>query len=463
MQGTILFLDGVSTNRIMLKVQLAAAWYHVIQSDRIEGVVALVGRVRPDLILCAMTLPDGSATDVKRVLAKVPGSADIPMIAIAAHAGQPARLKALAAGIDDVMTQPYDDMLLLARIRSLIRARSRADELRQQGNLQGAGLEEVMSDYLLPPRRSTVALIAQTPGTGAIWRARLKGQVPHDISLFRIEDVQTLLSVSAPDVILIELSDGATCLRLLADLRARSNTRNAAIIAIPSQNKAHLASDALDRGADDVMSEGFEANELALRLEALLRRKSRTDMYLANLRARLDASLTDPMTGLFNRRHAMPELHRIVRDTFENDQEFSLLLLDIDHFKSINDRFGHPAGDAVLIETAERLKRQLRPTDLLARIGGEEFMVVRPGVSGQDAMRMAGRLCACMNSSPFALPAGGQPVQVTVSIGLAVLSAAGQPAVDPVQIASQIFAQADRALYMAKEAGRNRISTACAA
>lgn len=463
MQGTILILDGVSTNRIMLKVQLAAAWYHVVQSDRTEGVVALVKRVRPDLVLCAMTLPDGSATEVRQLLSRVPGCADIPMIALAPHSGQATRLKALAAGIDDVMTQPYDDVLLLARIRSLIRARSGADELRQQSSLQGAGLEEAAPDYLVPARRSAVAVITQTPGTGAIWRARLKGQVPHDISLFRMEDVQTLLSDTVPDAILIELCDGATSLRLLADLRARGNTRNAAIVAIPNPSRTSLAADALDRGADDVMADGFEVTELSLRLEALLRRKSRADSYRATLRARLDASLTDPMTGLFNRRHAMPELQRIVRDAVLNDQECSVLLLDLDHFKSINDRYGHPAGDAVLIETARRMKDQLRATDLLARIGGEEFMIVLPGLSSQQAIRMAARLCACVNSTPFALPGGGLPVQVTVSIGLALLSAFAGPAADPDQIASQVFAQADKALYMAKNAGRNQISTACAA
>ncbi|MCE8526146.1 diguanylate cyclase [Ruegeria pomeroyi] len=460
MQGTILILDGVSTNRIMLKVQLSAAWYHVVQTDRLEGIGALLRRVRPDLILCAMTLPDGTAMDAKRALLADESLAGIPMIAIAGHNDHTARLRALESGIEDVLSQPYDDVVLLARVRSLVRAYTGIEELRQQSGARDIGFAEGTTTFRGLPRIADIALVTQTPGTGAIWRSRLKDQVAHRIDLHRMEDIQHLLRDREPDVIVVELSDGVTGLRLLADLRARGATRNAAILAIPNPANAHLAADALDRGADDVMPGGFALRELVLRLETLLRRKARLDRYRCTLNARLQAALTDPMTGLWNRRHALPELDRILHEAGLTGEPYAVMLADLDHFKGINDRFGHPAGDAVLIETARRLIGQMRGGDLLARIGGEEFLIALPGVSQTQALGAASRLCARINGEPFVVPGQAQPITVTTSIGLVTVTPAGtEPPLSP----GELIAQADRALYRAKDTGRNRVSLADAA
>jgi two-component system cell cycle response regulator len=131
-QGTILVIDGVSTNRIMLKVQLAAAYYDAVQAGSVAEVLQAARNCRPDLVLTAMSLPDGTAADVKRTLAADESLADLPVIAVSDWEGHQARLQALAAGIDDVLQQPVDDVILQARIRSLLRARSASEELNLQ-------------------------------------------------------------------------------------------------------------------------------------------------------------------------------------------------------------------------------------------------------------------------------------------------------------------------------------------
>lgn len=457
-QGTILVLDGVSTNRIMLKVQLSAAWYSVAQGDRLEGLVPLVRRVRPDLILTAMSLPDGDALDVRALLQTDEELAGIPIIAVTAENDRNANFRALGAGIEDVLSQPYDDVILLARIRSLIRAHTTTEELRIQSGAQPMGMAEPAAGFptLLPA--ANIAVVTQSPGTGAIWRARLKGNTRHQLDLHKIDDIQSLLSERTPDAIIVELCDSETGLRLLADLRARSSTRHAAVIAIPNPANAYLAADALDRGADDVMPAGFCVEELVLRLETQLRRRARSESYRDTVRDGLLAALTDPMTGLHNRRFALPELHRIARNAAETGESFAVMLADLDHFKNINDVYGHPVGDKVLVETAQRLRNQLRPTDLIARIGGEEFMIVLPNTTRIEALQVADRLCRRINREPFEIGGLPEPIQVTTSIGLVLQRSETRSKSIRSNEVPDLIEQADRALYEAKGAGRNQVS-----
>ncbi|MFA3917602.1 diguanylate cyclase domain-containing protein [Ruegeria hyattellae] len=453
MQGTILILDGVSTNRIMLKVQLSAAWYHVVQAATLEGVMPLIHRTHPDLIISAMDLPDGDALGLHRMLQAESGTANIPMIAIARQNDRGAKLRALAAGIHDVLCQPCNDVILLARIRSLIRIHGNLGELQRQSASQAVGFDEAPSPFAPAERTASVAVIAQSCGTGAVWRTQLREQVGHRLDLVTCNGLHGLPGQAAPDALIVELSEGAAGLRLLADLRARGLTRNAAVIAVPKLPSTQRAATALDLGADDVLIGGFCAREVALRLETLLRRKARADRYRDSVQAGLRAATRDSMTGLYNRRYALPALGRLLRGPKTPDAGFAVMMVDLDHFKAINDTYGHAAGDAVLIETAHRLRSNLRAQDLIARIGGEEFMVALPNTPREDADRVAARLCRQINAQPFKVGAGNAPILVTASIGVVVgepeNTASGQSDID------RLIAQADKALYDAKHAGRN--------
>lgn len=461
MQGSILIVDGVSTNRIMLKVQLSAAWYHVVQADRFDGTAELARRVRPDVILSAMSMPGGDALTLRAQLNRDPHLASVPMIALTRQNDRAARLRALAAGIDDVLSYPLDDMVLLARVRSLIRANAGTRELEVSGHGDsGLGFAEPQAGFARTRRRARIAIVTRTPGLGAIWRARLHAQTRHQLDLYRAGDMQELLlSGAGPDAVVVELDSAGDGPPLLADLRARGATRNAAVIAVPNPASPLLAADALDRGADDVLANGFCADELTLRLETQLRRKARSDRLRASMRDGLRAAVTDPMTGLHNRRFALPELNRIARQPDHAGRRFAVMLADLDHFKRINDRYGHAAGDAVLVETARRLSDQMRPGDLIARVGGEEFLMALPATSPDEAGALAARLCRRIDCEPFVLPGRKSPVTVTTSIGLVIATCGGPGSAS----AAELIDRADRALYQAKHAGRNRVSLGPAA
>ena len=162
------------------------------------------------------------------------------------------------------------------------------------------------------------------------------------------------------------------------------------------------------------------------------------------------------MTGIPNRRALLRVITAeikeaaIRRDGAPGARGPCLAIVDADHFKKINDTFGHPAGDAVLLGIADRLTENVRRSDMVARIGGEEFALWMPAVTLNEAKAFAGRLCRSMEYEPFETSAG--PVAATVSIGVAAF----QPGDD----LGHLMARADSALYLAKQTGRNRVKAA---
>ncbi len=461
MQATILILDGVATNRIMLKVQLSSAYYRVVQAERLDSLLSLVRLSQPDLIVTAMTLPDGDATALRQLLASDENLRAIPIIAVTGQNDRASRLRALASGIDDVLSHPLGDRILQARIRSLISLRNSTDDLRlRDGTSRALGFGEPVSTFTAPAQ---IALVTREARTGTLWRAELTGHVSHHLRPYRLDELSELVSHSHPaDVIVIEVSHDPVDpgLRLLVDLRSRFNTRHAAIIAVPNVAAYHLAAEALDRGAHDAMPLGFCAQELTLRLAAQLHRKAQSDKLRQTVRDGLRAAVLDPMTGLYNRRYAMPQLSKIARSAEETNKNFAVMLLDLDRFKQINDRFGHPAGDAVLIETAARLQALIRPGDLIARVGGEEFMIVMQNTDTAAATIAAERVCRAINGKPYYLNGHKAPIVVTTSIGVVVGPALPVTTqLCPRDKSTQaLIGQADRALYESKDAGRNQVT-----
>jgi two-component system cell cycle response regulator len=248
-------------------------------------------------------------------------------------------------------------------------------------------------------------------------------------------------------------------LRLIATLRASAGTRHAGVLVLQTTPDAGLAANALDMGADDLMTDGFEPEELALRLSILLKRKRREAHSRATIRSEANAAGHDPLTGLHNRRYAMPHLSQLAANATATGRPLAVMVADLDYFKKVNDDFGHAAGDAVLIELAKRLQKELRASDMVARIGGEEFLIILPGTPPDKAREMALRLCDEVGGTPFKVPSHATPIPVTISIGLALGGPAqGQSRPQTIQAGADLLDQADKALYSAKMRGRNRVT-----
>lgn len=221
---------------------------------------------------------------------------------------------------------------------------------------------------------------------------------------------------------------------------------------------------ALDLGANDLLTAPLDPQETALRITLHINRKQRADQLRRALNTGLRLAVTDPLTGLHNRRYALAHLDRIARRARDTGRRFAVMVLDLDRFKCINDTHGHAAGDTVLETVAQRLRENLRPTDLLARIGGEEFLVALPEATLGTARIAAERLCRVVGAEPISLPDGSGRVTVTVSVGLALgpeLRETGDPG--PELSGRDALRRADSALMAAKGEGRNQVTVASAA
>ena len=462
MQGKILIVDAISTNRIVLKVKLASAFYEVIQVSTADEACVAALRHAPDLVISAMALPDCDAGELCRRLSRNPQTRAIPMMVVACRPDADSRLDALEAGVQDVMLKPIDDTLLLARVRSLIRAHNTAAEWQMRDDTSRAlGFAEGPADFG-PPGRSVIVSAHAKTAQGWMQQVRplLRCSLTHASPDTALRD---LAPGRIPDVFILVLEEGdklsGEVLRLLAAVRATAITRHAGILVVQHRSDPGLGAYALDLGADDLMTEGFDQAELVLRVKALMRRKRIADQMRATVRTGLKAAVSDPLTGLHNRRYAMPHLNRVAEHASATGRSFAVMVADLDHFKQINDIYGHSSGDAVLFEAARRLRENLRGVDLVARIGGEEFLIVMPGTPFSEARVAASRLCRKIGSEGFLVPGASDPINVTISIGVTMggLSNVRGKGAAPID-ANQLLDAADKALYEAKMHGRNQVN-----
>jgi two-component system, cell cycle response regulator len=457
MSGRILIVDDVATNRIVLKVKLEAVFYTTFLAASGAQALQLASSEQPDLILLDLNLPDMSGSEVLRQLRENPATEGIPVIVLSGGHDSPARMAALAAGADDFLTKPVANPVLMARVRNLMRARSGVEsyDLMPDGHFL-AGFGEQQLGFAKAAR---IGLISDRPENAMRWRRELPLVFPGVYTVLTIEQALSDTSDTwndAQDIYLIdtELSGGTGALHLVSDLRSRGPTRHAAICLIGQSMDADRTAMAFDIGTNDVILAAVPQEEIGLRLQTLLTRKRAADRARASVSDGLRMAMIDPLTGLYNRRYAMPHLSRVADAAAEESSVFAVMVIDLDRFKSVNDRYGHAAGDQVLVDIAQRLSTNLRAGDMIARIGGEEFLAVLPNTTHSEAHLVAERLCQRVKDKPVRLD-DGVSVPVTISIGLAFSGS--------VQSVADIIDDADKALLRSKSSGRDRVTISLSA
>ncbi|MCF6273132.1 MAG: PleD family two-component system response regulator [Rhodobacteraceae bacterium] len=455
MPGRILVVDDVATNRLILKAKLAASYYDVIEADCGQAAFDTARKEQPDVILLDIMMPDMDGYEVCELLKACPETSHIPVVMVTASSAPKERIRGLSVGADDFLVKPINDKALFARVRNLLRVKIMFDELKLRDS---TSRELGLSEFLEPGdgaerENDTVMLAPATKGQGDVWRERIS-RMPNVevIGTCSEREALNMARLEQPDAIIVHqrLMEDGDSLRLISALRARPETRQAVMIYIVSDGAIETAAKALDLGTSDYVMEPFEPEELIIRLRTQLQRKHYSDQLRSNMRDGLKMAVIDPLTGLYNRRYATQHMQKIVDRAKESGNDFAVMMMDLDRFKLINDTVGHDAGDMVLKEFALRIQENVRGVDLIARMGGEEFLVVMPDAGSMVAKHVSERLRRAVESKPF-VTKDGVELNITVSIGVAIASSTN---CEP----SALIKRADLALYAAKSGGRNLVS-----
>ncbi len=230
-------------------------------------------------------------------------------------------------------------------------------------------------------------------------------------------------------------------------LRARKSDRQVYVILLTARSSKHDVVAGLEAGANDYVGKPFDPDELRARVQVGRRFVELHDELLETQRALEHQARTDALTKMMNRRAILRRLRDEMSALSEDERPLSVAILDIDHFKRVNDKYGHIAGDAVLCEVARRVQQGVRPGDVLGRFGGEEFLVLMPGAAEGEARAILERVRKNIESSPVWYE--DREVHVTLSLG--------GTGVAPDEFVDEILVRADKALYRAKGSGRNRV------
>ena len=449
MSARILVVDDTVANVRLLEAKLTAEYYDVITASDGPSGLAAAATHKPDIVLLDVMMPGMDGFEVCRRLKADPNTRHIPVVLVTALDGRRDRLNGLEAGADDFLTKPIDDMALFARVRSLTRLKIVIDELRQrEASGRRMGLIENVSGRLGGGGGRVIIADDQPHQAKRIFEELAREHRP----VIETEPERALVAARArADLLIVNLAaqswDG---LRLVAQTRSDEATRHLPILGLIEPSERQRGVKALEIGANDLLARPIDPEEMAARVRTLIRQKRYTDFLRHNLDHSLELAVTDPLTGLHNRRYMSGQLGPLVSRAITGEAPVAALLVDIDHFKRINDTFGHDVGDEVLREFAVRLATNVRAIDLACRHGGEEFIVIMPDTELEDAHRIAERLRLHVSGSPFRVQGLSEPLQVTISIGVAATLPGGDTP-------DALIKRADSAVYDAKAAGRNQV------
>jgi two-component system cell cycle response regulator len=452
MTARVLVVDDVPANVKLMEARLSAEYFDVVTALSGQEALAVCERAECDIVLLDVMMPDMDGFEVCRRLKANPSTHHLPVIIVTALDQASDRVKGLEAGADDFLTKPVSDIALVARVRSLVRLKMMTDELRMRAvTSREIGIENPAREAIADTGKGGRILVVED--RKASWE-RLTTMLgnEHEVEV-EAEPTEALFRVAdgGYDLIVVSLGlENFDGLRLCSQVRSLERTRTVPILAIAEAEDSARLMRGLEIGINDYLIRPIDRNELMARVRTQIRRKRYTERLRDNVQMSIEAAITDALTGLHNRRYMETHLASLVEQAHARGKPLTVLVLDIDFFKKVNDTHGHDAGDDVLREFAVRLKKSIRGIDLACRLGGEEFVVVMPDTDMAVATMVAERLRRRIAADAFPIHKGERKVEVTISIGLAALSG-------PEDKAADVLKRADQALYRAKRDGRNRV------
>lgn len=450
MIATILVVDDLEPNVKLLQAKLLAEYYTVLTASNGAAALEILANNKVDIVLLDVMMPGMDGFETCQRIKSNPDTVHIPVVMVTALSDIQDRIKGLEVGADEFLTKPINDTALFARVESLARMKTVIDELKLRNKINaelGATQIEMSNNFseckilLLDDDVIQAKNIRET-------LLEVSGQIK---TIGTPEEIDSLGSF-IPDLMIISCQLEQDPLRIAVTFRSKPDFKNTALMLLAEEDNLPMVLKGMELGINDYVINPVDKSELKARVKTQLRRKKYQDNIRTQLEESVDLSTKDGLTGLFNRRYFDIHLKQVVEKNKESSKSLCLMMLDMDHFKAVNDTYGHQAGDAVLKTLANLLKNPIRVTDMIARYGGEEFVILLNNVDLPVGSEIAERIRALVASTAFVISEQVEPLKKTVSIGIAEYKNG-----DTIE---EFIGRADKALYKAKETGRNKVVSA---
>jgi two-component system cell cycle response regulator len=407
---TILIVDDLIQNIQVLGRTLETQGYSITYALSGKEALQRLQAIQPDLILLDLLMPEMSGLEVCEQIKQNPDYHHIPILFLTASHEEEHLIEAFAQGAADYVTKPFRATELLARVQTHIQLKRQTRQLQQSENKLNTIVTHIKDGILIVDEAGVVRFA--NPAAAQMFDRPLSDLINHELGLPIVVGKVAELDIIRSQGILgrAEITVGKT--------------------------------EWLDQKVSIVsMRDVSERNQIEQKLRIALNKQKVLSQKLKKL------ANTDALTGIANRRSILAILKQEFQRTQRYKAAFSLLVIDIDNFKFVNDSYGHPIGDQVLKEISQLLVKWLRNVDTVGRLGGEEFMIILPATELQEAIEIAERLCEQIRN--LEIDTTVQTIKITISIGVTACQANDKSD-------TLVLKRADEALYRAKELGRDR-------
>ncbi len=452
MSAEILVVDDVPANVKLLEVKLANEYYDVISAKDGYEAIKKAKEHKPDLILLDVMMPGMDGFETCRKLKEDIEVSHIPVVMVTALSETADRVRGLEAGADDFLTKPINDIALFARVKSLVRIKVLLDELRlrDKTGVEMGVLDEGENTFTQNVSGSRILIIDDDVVQLKHLTERLEKEYAIE-GLSKPESAVNIATHGTFDLIIVSTQlvdmDG---LRLASQIKAQEATRSVPVLMLVDEDDTRAMLKGLELGVNDYIVMPVDYNEMSARIKTQIRRKRYQDALKSNYQQTISLAITDGLTGLYNRHYLNAHLDNMVLSALHNNKSLSLMILDVDHFKQVNDTYGHDVGDEVLKQLSALLIKDIRSADLAARFGGEEFIVLMPETDKKQANDAAERMRRNIENAELKVSNDVGMLKKTVSIGVAYLNEMGDSG-------AALLKRADEALFKAKNSGRNQV------
>ena len=452
MSARVLVVDDILPNVKLLEAKLASEYYDVLTATSGAEALEKVENETPDIVLLDVMMPGMDGFEVCHKIKSNPAHAHIPVVMVTALTDATDRVKGLEAGADDFLSKPLNDTALMARVRSLVRLKMTVDEWRVRENTasQLGVSEENISAMDESYEGANILMVEdQSYDSDKVIATLKKDNDTVTVVESGVDAMQKIMAEKF-DLMAVSLNlESEDGLRLCSHLRSTERTRAIPILMVAAEEDMSRIAHGLEIGAHDYILRPIDGNELLARVRTQVRRKRFQERLKSSYEISLSMALTDALTGLYNRRYFDVHFQKLLQKNESSRKPLGVLMVDIDNFKAVNDTHGHGVGDEILKEFASRIQDRLRGFDMVARLGGEEFVVLLPDVTEEMAYTVSERLRAAIANEPFKCAVPEAQLTITTSLGGTIVCAGTHANPD------DVLKQADDALYEAKEGGRN--------